>query len=233
MRARAWLMEPHGGRRPGRAGRRGGQHLRPVGGRGAGRARGRHRLPHRRHPATRAASTGWSACSAAWRRSARCGRRRPPAPLHRADHVHRRGAHALRLRVPGQPGAGRGRRRRAARPPARRRRHVAGRGPRRSRHLGRRGRGPPGAGAYAAFVELHIEQGPDLERTGVPIGVVTAIAAPATLRVELSGDGGHAGAVLDGPPPRPAGGGGRGDPGGRDRAARPAGRGHGRHGRRR
>ena len=30
----------------------------------------------------------------------------------------------------------------------------------------------------------------------MPIGVVTAIAAPATLRVELSGDGGHAGAVL-------------------------------------
>ena len=42
-------------------------------------------------------------------------------------------------------------------------------------------------GAYAAFVELHIEQGPELERTGMPIGVVTAIAAPATLRVELSG----------------------------------------------
>jgi ureidoglycolate amidohydrolase len=53
-------------------------------------------------------------------------------------------------------------------------------------------------GAYAAFVELHIEQGPDLERAGAPIGVVTAIAAPATLRVELSGDGGHAGAVLMG-----------------------------------
>ncbi len=54
------------------------------------------------------------------------------------------------------------------------------------------------AGAYSAFIELHIEQGPDLERTGVPIGVVTAIAAPATLRVELSGEGGHAGAVLMG-----------------------------------
>ena len=52
------------------------------------------------------------------------------------------------------------------------------------------------AGHYAAFVELHIEQGPDLERDGIPIGVVTAIAAPATLRVELSGAGGHAGAVL-------------------------------------
>ena len=54
------------------------------------------------------------------------------------------------------------------------------------------------AGHYAAFVELHIEQGPELERTGVPIGVVTAIAAPATLCVEMTGEGGHAGAVLMG-----------------------------------
>jgi N-carbamoyl-L-amino-acid hydrolase len=52
------------------------------------------------------------------------------------------------------------------------------------------------AGHYSAFVELHIEQGPLLEREGVPIGVVTAIAAPAALRVELTGEGGHAGAVL-------------------------------------
>jgi ureidoglycolate amidohydrolase len=49
---------------------------------------------------------------------------------------------------------------------------------------------------YAAFVELHIEQGPLLEREGVPIGVVTAIAAPAALWVRLEGEGGHAGAVL-------------------------------------
>ncbi len=51
-------------------------------------------------------------------------------------------------------------------------------------------------GHYAAFVELHIEQGPLLEREQVPIGVVTAIAAPAALRVRLQGEGGHAGAVL-------------------------------------
>ena len=50
--------------------------------------------------------------------------------------------------------------------------------------------------AYAAFVELHIEQGHRLERAGVPIGAVTAIAAPATLRVQLTGEGGHAGTVL-------------------------------------
>ena len=50
--------------------------------------------------------------------------------------------------------------------------------------------------AYAAFVELHIEQGPILEREGDDIGVVTAIAAPASLRVFVEGQGGHAGAVL-------------------------------------
>lgn len=51
-------------------------------------------------------------------------------------------------------------------------------------------------GTYAAFVELHIEQGPLLETEGLPIGVVRAIAAPAALRVHLQGEGGHAGAVL-------------------------------------
>ena len=49
---------------------------------------------------------------------------------------------------------------------------------------------------YAAFIELHIEQGPILEQEGVAIGVVEKIAAPSTLHVELTGVGGHAGAVL-------------------------------------
>ena len=52
------------------------------------------------------------------------------------------------------------------------------------------------AAYYHAFVELHIEQGPLLERAGIPLGIVTAIAAPATLRFEFEGEGGHAGAVL-------------------------------------
>ncbi|MBI2690240.1 MAG: M20 family metallo-hydrolase [Acidobacteria bacterium] len=52
------------------------------------------------------------------------------------------------------------------------------------------------AGAYSAFVELHIEQGPLLEREEIPIGIVTAIAAPASLRITIDGEGGHAGAVL-------------------------------------
>ena len=51
-------------------------------------------------------------------------------------------------------------------------------------------------GHYAGFVELHIEQGPLLEQRGVPIGAVTAIAAPASLRIAIQGEGGHAGAVL-------------------------------------
>jgi N-carbamoyl-L-amino-acid hydrolase len=50
--------------------------------------------------------------------------------------------------------------------------------------------------SYHVFVELHIEQGPLLEKAKAPIGVVEKIAAPSTLRVRLSGVGGHAGAVL-------------------------------------
>lgn len=49
---------------------------------------------------------------------------------------------------------------------------------------------------YAAFVELHIEQGPLLEAEGLAIGIVTAIAAPASARITLTGLGGHAGALL-------------------------------------
>jgi len=51
-------------------------------------------------------------------------------------------------------------------------------------------------GTYAAFIELHIEQGPLLDKSAIPIGVVTGIAAPASLRITLTGEGGHAGAVL-------------------------------------
>ena len=52
------------------------------------------------------------------------------------------------------------------------------------------------AAYYNAFVELHIEQGPLLERQKVPLGIVTRIAAPASLRVSIEGAGGHAGGVL-------------------------------------
>jgi ureidoglycolate amidohydrolase len=52
------------------------------------------------------------------------------------------------------------------------------------------------AGYYKAFVELHIEQGPLLERERKPLGVVERIAAPASLHVLIEGAGGHAGGVL-------------------------------------
>jgi N-carbamoyl-L-amino-acid hydrolase len=52
------------------------------------------------------------------------------------------------------------------------------------------------SGYYQAFVELHIEQGPLLEREQIPLGIVTNIAAPASLRISIEGSGGHAGAVL-------------------------------------
>ena len=51
-------------------------------------------------------------------------------------------------------------------------------------------------GYYKALVELHIEQGPLLERERKPLGVVERIAAPASLRVLIEGGGGHAGGVL-------------------------------------
>lgn len=49
---------------------------------------------------------------------------------------------------------------------------------------------------YHAWVELHIEQGPLLEREKKPIGIVTDIAAPAGYRFTITGLGGHAGALL-------------------------------------
>lgn len=52
------------------------------------------------------------------------------------------------------------------------------------------------AAHYSAFVEMHIEQGPLLEQHKTALGVVTSIAAPAGLKIDIEGEGGHAGAVL-------------------------------------
>jgi ureidoglycolate amidohydrolase len=49
---------------------------------------------------------------------------------------------------------------------------------------------------YSAFVELHIEQGPVLEGEGISVGLVTGIAAPSSFRIEIEGEGGHAGGRL-------------------------------------
>ena len=51
-------------------------------------------------------------------------------------------------------------------------------------------------GRFHQFVELHIEQGPSLEQEGIDLGLVTAIAAPASLRIAIEGEGGHAGGKL-------------------------------------
>lgn len=45
------------------------------------------------------------------------------------------------------------------------------------------------------YLEVHIEQGPVLERVEAPVGVVTAIAGAVRHRVTVIGTGGHAGTV--------------------------------------
>lgn len=50
--------------------------------------------------------------------------------------------------------------------------------------------------SVSSFVELHIEQGPELEASNTDIGIVTSIAAPSAFRVRFTGQGGHAGALL-------------------------------------
>jgi N-carbamoyl-L-amino-acid hydrolase len=49
---------------------------------------------------------------------------------------------------------------------------------------------------FHQFVELHIEQGPYLEQEGIDVGLVTHIAAPASQRIVIEGEGGHAGGKL-------------------------------------
>jgi N-carbamoyl-L-amino-acid hydrolase len=49
---------------------------------------------------------------------------------------------------------------------------------------------------FHQFIELHIEQGPLLEEQGIDLGLVTHIAAPASLRITIEGEGGHAGGKL-------------------------------------
>ncbi len=50
-------------------------------------------------------------------------------------------------------------------------------------------------GEIAAYVELHIEQGPVLENSGLPLAAVTAINGSMRSRVTVTGFAGHAGTV--------------------------------------
>jgi N-carbamoyl-L-amino-acid hydrolase len=47
--------------------------------------------------------------------------------------------------------------------------------------------------SIAAFMELHVEQGPVLEREGIDIGIVTGIRGNASFTVSFSGEARHAG----------------------------------------
>ena len=49
------------------------------------------------------------------------------------------------------------------------------------------------AGAVAAYLELHIEQGPVLENDSVPIGIVNSICGRTILDIDLCGQTSHAG----------------------------------------
>lgn len=48
---------------------------------------------------------------------------------------------------------------------------------------------------FIGFIEIHIEQGPVLEREDLPIGIVTAISGASRYQIEVTGKAGHAGTV--------------------------------------
>jgi allantoate deiminase len=58
---------------------------------------------------------------------------------------------------------------------------------------GRVGEAARSRDSVAAYAELHIEQGRILENEGLPVGVVTGIAAPVWREFVLAGETGHAG----------------------------------------
>jgi N-carbamoyl-L-amino-acid hydrolase len=122
-------------------------------------------------------------------------RGRAPSATPAGGHcVHQRGAQRLRHLHRGKPRHGRqahhGARQGAARPGGRTLAEaiefLGGDGARLDE--ARRSRG-----AIAHYLELHIEQGPVLDREGIPVGVVTGIAAPTRLRLRVDGRPDHAG----------------------------------------
>lgn len=53
----------------------------------------------------------------------------------------------------------------------------------------------PNSSGIAAFLELHIEQGPILENRSIPIGIVSVLAGIHRLRIQILGRADHAGTV--------------------------------------
>ncbi|MGF6947688.1 allantoate deiminase [Neobacillus sp. B4I6] len=52
-----------------------------------------------------------------------------------------------------------------------------------------------GIGDIQSYFELHIEQGPFLEKNNYPVGIVSGIAGPSWFKIKLIGEAGHAGTV--------------------------------------
>jgi allantoate deiminase len=50
-------------------------------------------------------------------------------------------------------------------------------------------------GDIKQYFELHIEQGPFLEKNHYPVGIVSGIAGPSWFNIKLTGEAGHAGTV--------------------------------------
>lgn len=48
---------------------------------------------------------------------------------------------------------------------------------------------------FIGFIEIHIEQGPVLERENLPVGLVTAISGASRYQIDVTGKAGHAGTV--------------------------------------
>jgi beta-ureidopropionase / N-carbamoyl-L-amino-acid hydrolase len=64
--------------------------------------------------------------------------------------------------------------------------------------LGFAGHEEPGSLPASAYLELHIEQGPRLEREGVPLGVVRGIRGIRKFAIELTGREEHSGSPMAG-----------------------------------
>jgi len=60
---------------------------------------------------------------------------------------------------------------------------------------GRLGQARLDPGYVRAFIELHVEQGPNLERAGSQLGLVTSITGVTRFRALFTGERGHAGAT--------------------------------------
>ena len=132
---------------------------------------------------------GRGARSAGHARGRRLHRRGGDADRHARQPRARRRAHAARSR--GAPRRPR---------PARRRARADG------AHRGGRAR-PRGAirASLAGYLELHIEQGPVLERAGVDIGIVTGIIGASLVPGRVRGRGPACGHDADGRPARRGG----------------------------